>query len=161
MEYEKLQRLSEGKTKRLWATNSSTHAIAEFSDDAMMYHAKKKLYFEGKGRYCNEINALLMEYLEENNIATHFVERFNENSIVVKKSGNDTYRSGCTQLFGGQYDPAFGFGISQKAKKHRFGAVLQKRQIARPRNKRVLRLRNGSVYARGNERNAVQRYAGK
>lgn len=86
MKYEKLQLLSEGKTKRLWATNSGSHAIAEFSDDAMMYHAKKKLYFEGKGRYCNEINALLMEYLEENNIATHFVERFNDNSIVVKKA---------------------------------------------------------------------------
>ena len=62
MNYEKLQLLSEGKTKRLWATNSATHAIAEFSDDAMMYHAKKKMYFKGKGRYCNEINALLMEH---------------------------------------------------------------------------------------------------
>lgn len=86
MEYTKLQLLSEGKTKRLWATNSISHAIAEFSDDAMMYHAKKKLYFEGKGRYCNEINALLMQVLEENNIATHFVERFTDNSIVVKKA---------------------------------------------------------------------------
>lgn len=86
MKYEKLQLLSEGKTKRLWATNSNAHAIAEFSDDAMMYHAKKKLYFAGKGRYCNEINSLLMTCLEENNIATHFVERFNENSIVVKKA---------------------------------------------------------------------------
>lgn len=86
MEYVKTQLLSEGKTKRLWATNSSSHAIAEFSDDAMMYHAKKKLYFAGKGRYCNEINAILMTYLEENNIATHFVERFNDNSIVVKRA---------------------------------------------------------------------------
>jgi len=86
MEYKKLELLSEGKTKRLWATNSKTHAIAEFSDDAMMYHAKKKLYFEGKGRYCNEINALLMQVLEDNNIATHFVERFSDNSIVVKRA---------------------------------------------------------------------------
>ena len=86
MEFVKHELLSEGKTKRLWATDSQTHAIAEFSDDAMMYHAKKKLYFEGKGRYCNEINALLMQYLEENNIATHFVQRYNDNSIVVKKA---------------------------------------------------------------------------
>ena len=86
MKYEQKQLLSEGKTKRLWATNSDRHAIAEFSDDAMMYHAKKKLYFAGKGRYCNQINALLMEYLEENNIATHFVERFADNAIVVKKA---------------------------------------------------------------------------
>ncbi|MCX4286246.1 MAG: hypothetical protein OSJ68_02975 [Clostridia bacterium] len=46
MSYAKLALISEGKTKRLWATDSDAHAIAEFSDDAMMYHAKKKLYFK-------------------------------------------------------------------------------------------------------------------
>ncbi|MDE7454276.1 MAG: phosphoribosylaminoimidazolesuccinocarboxamide synthase [Clostridia bacterium] len=86
MQFTKLELLSEGKTKRLWATNSDKHAIAEFSDDAMMYHAKKKLYFEGKGHYCNDINAFIMPYLEENNIPTHFVERFSDNSVVVKKA---------------------------------------------------------------------------
>ncbi len=86
MEYVKKELLSEGKTKRLWATDKRNCAIAEFSDDAMMYHAKKKLYFDGKGRYCNEINALLMEVLEDNNIATHYIQRYNENSIVVKKA---------------------------------------------------------------------------
>ncbi len=84
MEYNKLSLISEGKTKRLWATDSSAHAIAEFSDDAMMYHAKKKMYFQGKGKYCNEINAIFMRLLEENNIPTHFVETYSENSMVVK-----------------------------------------------------------------------------
>lgn len=86
MDYVKLELIGEGKTKRLWATNSNAHVIAEFSDDAMMYHAKKKMYFAGKGKYCNEINSLLMQVLEENNIATHFVQRYDDSSIVVKKA---------------------------------------------------------------------------
>lgn len=86
MSYAKLALISEGKTKRLWATDSDAHAIAEFSDDAMMYHAKKKLYFKNKGEYCNAINAIFMNVLEQNNIPTHFVEKYSSNSTVVKRA---------------------------------------------------------------------------
>lgn len=83
---QKQQLLYEGKTKRMWQTEDPKLAIAEFSDDAMMYHAKKKQYFEGKGAYCNKINAILMQNLEENNIATHFVSLNDDNSSVVRRA---------------------------------------------------------------------------
>lgn len=83
---QKQQLLYEGKTKRMWQTDNPKLAIAEFSDDAMMYHAKKKQYFEGKGAYCNKINAILMQNLEENNIATHFVSLNDDNSGVVRRA---------------------------------------------------------------------------
>lgn len=83
---QKQQLLYEGKTKRMWQTDDPKLAIAEFSDDAMMYHAKKKQYFEGKGAYCNKINAILMQNLEENNIATHFVSLNDNNSSVVRRA---------------------------------------------------------------------------
>lgn len=86
MEYKKLALIGEGKTKRLWQTNDDNHIIVEFSDDAMMYHAKKKLYFEGKGRLCNEINAILMKLLDENNVPTDFVCKIDDNSLLVKKA---------------------------------------------------------------------------
>ena len=86
MKYQKLALLAEGKTKRLWQTNDDKHVIVEYSDDAMMYHAKKKLYFPGKGHLCNEINALLMQLLEENNIPTDFVEKLDDNSLLAKKA---------------------------------------------------------------------------
>lgn len=86
MELQKLELIGEGKTKRLWKTNDEKHIIVEFSDDAMMYHAKKKMYFEGKGRLCNEINAILMRQLEANNIPTDFVCKLSENSLLVKKA---------------------------------------------------------------------------
>lgn len=86
MSYIRSVLISEGKTKRLWSTNVATHAIAEFSDDAMMYHAKKKLYFAGKGKYCNSINAILMQELNDNNILTHFVEKYSDNEMIVKRA---------------------------------------------------------------------------
>ena len=84
MEFTKLNLISEGKTKRLWSTDSKKHAIAEFRDDAMMYHGKRKMYFENKGKLCNEINAIIMQVLEDNNIATHFVAKLSENECIVK-----------------------------------------------------------------------------
>ena len=86
MNYQKLALLAEGKTKRLWQTNDDKHVIVEYSDDAMMYHAKKKLYFPGKGHLCNEINTVLMRLLEENNIPTDFVEKLDDNSLLAKKA---------------------------------------------------------------------------
>lgn len=83
---EKQQLMYEGKTKRMWQTDNDKFAIEEFSDDAMMYHAKKKQYFPGKGSYCNKINAILMQVLEDNNIATHFVSEFDDNSSVVRRA---------------------------------------------------------------------------
>lgn len=84
MKLNKLNLISEGKTKRLWATDNNKYAIAEFSDDAMMYHGKNKLYFPGKGKLCNEINAILMQVLADNNIPTHFVEKYSDSAAVVK-----------------------------------------------------------------------------
>ena len=78
--------LYEGKTKRVWETDDDKLVIAEFSDDAMMYHAKKKQYFPGKGVYCNKINSILMKVLEDNNIHTHFVSDYNDDSIVVRRA---------------------------------------------------------------------------
>lgn len=86
MEYRKLKLIGEGKTKRLWKTDDDKHIIVEFSDDAMLYHAKKKLYFKDKARLCNEINSILMSLLEENNIPTDYICKVDENSILVKKA---------------------------------------------------------------------------
>lgn len=86
MDYPKLELIGEGKTKRLWRTTDDKHIIVEFSDDAMMYHGKKKLYFAGKGHLCNEINTILMKLLEENNIPTDFICKVDDNCILVKKA---------------------------------------------------------------------------
>ncbi len=84
MELKKCGLISEGKTKRLWATDDPHLAIAEFYDDAMMYHSKHRQYFDGKGALANQINVILMQVLEDNNIPTAFVAKYSDNSMVVK-----------------------------------------------------------------------------
>ncbi len=86
MQYTKKRLLGEGKTKRLWETDDDKHLIVEFSDDAMMYHAKKKLYFPGKASLCNQISSILMKVFEQNNIPTDFVCRVDDNSCLVKRA---------------------------------------------------------------------------
>lgn len=82
----KIELISEGKTKRLWSTEDPQMAAIEFVDDAMMYHGKHKLYFSGKGKLCNGINALIMTELAENNVPTHFVSKLDESSSLVYKA---------------------------------------------------------------------------
>ena len=86
MQYPKLELIAEGKTKRLWSTTDDKLVIAEYSDDAMLYHAKQKVYFAGTGHYCAEIDSLLMKQLYANNIPTHYVDRIEDNCLLVKKA---------------------------------------------------------------------------
>lgn len=82
----KLELISEGKTKRLWATEDPQIAAIEFVDDSVMYHGKHKLYFSGKGKLCNGINALIMQELSENNIPTHFISKCDDVTSLVYKA---------------------------------------------------------------------------
>ena len=82
----KLELISEGKTKRLWTTEDPQIAAIEFVDDSVMYHGKHKLYFSGKGKLCNGINALIMQELSENNIPTHFISKQDDVSSLVYKA---------------------------------------------------------------------------
>ncbi|MCM1042724.1 MAG: phosphoribosylaminoimidazolesuccinocarboxamide synthase [Corallococcus sp.] len=86
MEYEKHELIAEGKTKRLWATQNEGYLIAEFKDDAQAYHGKKKIYFDGKAKLSNGINAILMSLLEENGIPTHFISVYSPTEYVVRKA---------------------------------------------------------------------------
>jgi phosphoribosylaminoimidazole-succinocarboxamide synthase len=85
MKHEKIALIAEGKTKKVWQTQSEKHVIVEFKDDAMTFHGKKPIYFEGKGRLSNEINAILMRLLEESGIETHFVELYAADQSVVHR----------------------------------------------------------------------------
>lgn len=86
MMHDKVELLREGKTKSFWITSEPKYLVAEFRDDPTMYHSKKKEYFTGKGALCNQINAIIMGILQENNIPTHFVEQIDKNCSLVKRA---------------------------------------------------------------------------
>ncbi len=86
MQYTKIELLNEGKTKRVWSTENPRHVIVEFKDDAVVYHGKKKIFFENKGTLSNEINGILMRMLEENGVSTHYLCNYSSNESVVKRA---------------------------------------------------------------------------
>lgn len=126
MDYRKIQLVGEGKTKRLWTTNDDRLLIAEYSDDAMMYHGKQKLYFEGKGHYCAEIAALLMTQLHDNNIPTDFVQTISSNCLLVKKAEMIPIEVVVRNYAAGSMCKRLGLEPGKKLKSPVLGILLQK-----------------------------------
>jgi len=74
-----------GKAKTLYTTSDPSILYCEFRDDTSAFNGVKidKLY--RKGLVNNYLNAYIMQYLENNGIDTHFVERVADNASIVKK----------------------------------------------------------------------------
>jgi len=83
---EKSELLYEGKGKKLFKiAGDSEKLIAEFKDDLTAFNAQKKSNESGKGALNNEISTLIFKELMDNGIKTHFLEKLNENDMLVKK----------------------------------------------------------------------------
>ena len=63
----------EGKAKRIFETDQVDRVIMEFKDDATAFNALKRSVLKGKGELNCQISAHLFEFLEKNNVPTHFV----------------------------------------------------------------------------------------
>ena len=82
---QKREKLYEGKAKILYATDQPNLLIQYFKDDATAFDATKKGTIKEKGVINNRISSSIFEYLEKNNIPTHFVKTLNEREMLVKK----------------------------------------------------------------------------
>ena len=82
---EKKDFLYEGKAKQIYTTNDLDKVIVYFKDDATAFNAQKKGQVQGKGEMNNRITTLIFNYLQKNNIPTHFIEQLNEREQLVKK----------------------------------------------------------------------------
>jgi len=80
----KKNQLYEGKAKKIYATDDSDVYWVEYKDDATAFNGQKRGSIIGKGEVNNQLSALLFEYLENNNIPTHFLELVNEREMLVK-----------------------------------------------------------------------------
>ena len=70
----KYELIYEGKAKKVFSHDDADKVIIEFKDDATAFNALKKAKFEGKGKLNCQISARIFEFLEKNNIPTHFLE---------------------------------------------------------------------------------------
>ena len=81
----KTEQLYEGKAKKVFATEDPNYVIVSYKDDATALDGLKKGTILGKGAINNRMSNYLMQLLEKNGVATHFVEELNDRETVVKK----------------------------------------------------------------------------
>ena len=77
--------ITTGKAKSLYASDQNDFLIMHYRDDTSAFDGKKIESLEGKGTINNKFNAFIMEYLESEGIATHFVELLSETDSLVKR----------------------------------------------------------------------------
>ena len=81
----RLGKIYEGKAKIIYATDDPDLVVQYFKDDATAFNGAKKGTIVDKGVMNNQISAKIFQYLEENGVATHFVDQPSDREMVVKK----------------------------------------------------------------------------
>lgn len=67
--------LYEGKSKQIFKTDIKDRVVIRFKDDTSAFYGIKRANIENKGRFTCDISSMVLEYLNANNINTHFIER--------------------------------------------------------------------------------------
>ena len=83
---EKKQKIYEGKTKIVYATESPDYVIQYFKDETTCFNAAKRGVIEHKGFMNSRISAKVFEYLESKGIPTQHIRLINDREILVKKA---------------------------------------------------------------------------
>ncbi|MDR2795445.1 MAG: phosphoribosylaminoimidazolesuccinocarboxamide synthase, partial [Spirochaetaceae bacterium] len=83
--YKKLEKLYEGKAKKVFRTDADGVYIVEYKDDATAGNGAKKGVIHGKGVINNRVTNHLMRLLEGRGIPTHFIEELSETETAVRR----------------------------------------------------------------------------
>ena len=76
--------LYEGKSKLIFKSDKEDRIIIQFKDDATAFYNIKRAKIENKGKMNCAISSMLLGYLNENGVSTHFVERIDENKQLCR-----------------------------------------------------------------------------
>jgi phosphoribosylaminoimidazole-succinocarboxamide synthase len=79
------EELYRGKAKTLFATEDPDLLLVQFRDDATAFNGVKCESLPGKGAINNKINALIMQYLEQKGIPSHFERMVSATTSIVKR----------------------------------------------------------------------------
>jgi len=100
----------EGKAKKIYSVSDKPDFyIQEFKDDATAFNGLKKDKIHNKGVLNTEITTIIFNYLIENGIPTHFVEKISENEMMVKKVDIIKVEVVCRNVAAGSLVKKFGF----------------------------------------------------
>ena len=79
-----LELLYEGKSKQIYKTDSDDRVVIRFKDDTSAFYGIKRANIEQKGRLTCDISSMVLEYLNANNINTHFIERVGDDGQLCR-----------------------------------------------------------------------------
>ena len=82
---EKLDKLYEGKAKKLYATDNNNVLWVEYMNQATAGNGLKKAQIAGKGSLNNQITSLLFHLLEARGVKSHFLGRISSTEQLVKR----------------------------------------------------------------------------
>ena len=74
-----------GNEKQVYSTDDPGKVIFRYKDVTTAFHGVKRARFAGKGALNNEISALLLGYLNDNGVETHFLEMVGEREQLCRK----------------------------------------------------------------------------
>ena len=75
----------EGNEKQVFATDHPDQVIFRYKDVTVAYNNVKRARFKGKGALDNQISAILLNYLNENGVETHYIETLGEKEQLCRK----------------------------------------------------------------------------
>jgi len=75
----------EGNEKQVFATDHPDQVIFRYKDVTVAYNNVKRARFKGKGALDNQISAILLNYLNQNGVETHFIELLGEKEQLCRK----------------------------------------------------------------------------
>lgn len=84
----KKELIFDGKEKQLFSTDDSDKVIIRYKDVTLAYDSIKRARFDGKGVLNNRISAILLGYLNRNEISTHYLETVGDREQLCRKVEN-------------------------------------------------------------------------
>lgn len=84
MSMKELELLYEGKSKQIYKSDSEGHVVIRFKDDTSAFYNIKRAIIEQKGRITCNISSMVLDYLNRQNINTHFVERVGDDGQLCR-----------------------------------------------------------------------------
>jgi phosphoribosylaminoimidazole-succinocarboxamide synthase len=77
--------LYSGKAKSVYRTDQPGELVITFRDDITAFDGGKKDNLKEKGRLNLEVSVFFFELLEKSGVATHYIDRLGEDSIVTRE----------------------------------------------------------------------------
>ena len=81
----KKQLVFDGNEKQVFATDDPDKVIFRYKDVTLAYDSIKRARFDGKGVLTNKISAILLGYLNQHGVSTHFLEEVGEREQLCRK----------------------------------------------------------------------------